>query len=349
MNLKDEPVVKQIAKELGLGRYRNAEQAIREYCIKKVEQLLKLFEHVDDLSKFLDVISSGLGVRFEQIYDDNDLDVLIRKYASSGELAFANLPNQLDNKTDAVLIRLLRQKEWKFVAVIDCRGNKKYKAYFSKWHEIAHVLTMSPQTEIQFRRTPTIKKDPEEQMVDRVAGDLAFYSPLFMPELLTRAKIDKRLSFDNIEDLRKKVCPDSSREATIRAAVYRSPFPQLLIIASYALKKQDERLINADQENLFRNDHDVLSSLKLRAVEATGNENAKKVGLWIHRNMEIPNDSIITKVFNTAPANVSAIQIEDLDWWKHSRGQLDSMPIQVEAMKIGRRVFALIKKTKFID
>lgn len=344
MNLKDEPVIKQIAKELGLGRYRNAEEAIREYCVKKVEQILKSFERVDDLSKFLDIISSTLGVRFEQIEDDNELEVLINKYASNGELGFVDLHNQLDDKTDAVLIRLSRQKQWKYVAVIDCRGNKKYKAYFSKWHEIAHVLTMSPQAVFQFRRTPTIKKDPGEQMVDRVAGDLAFYSPLFMPELLTKTKIDKRLSFDNIEELRKKICPDSSREATIRAAAYRSPFPQLLIIARYALKKQDERLINADQTNLFQNDHDVLSSLKLRAVEVSSNEDAKKIGLWIHRNMEVPLESIITKVFDTAPPNVSTIQTENLSWWKHSRGQLEDMPILVEAMNIGQRVFALIKK-----
>jgi len=344
MNLKDEPVIKQIAKELGLGRYRNAEEAIREYCIKKVIELLKSFEHVDDLSKFLEIVSSGLGVKFEHIEDDTELEVLIKKYTSKGELAFVDLPNQLDDKTDAVLIRLSKQQQWKYVAIIDCRGSKKYKAYFSKWHEIAHVLTMSPQAVFQFRRTPTIKKDPEEQMVDRVAGDLAFYSPLFMPELLTRVKIDKRLSFDNIEVLRKKICPDSSREATIRAAVYRSPFPQVLIIARYALKKQDERLISSDQTNLFQTDHDVLSSLKLRAVEVTGNNDAKKVGLCIHRNMEVPLESIITKVFDTAPPNASAIQTENLSWWKHSRGQLEYMPILVEAMKIGQRVFALIKK-----
>ncbi len=343
MKLEDIPAIKQMAKELGLGKYRNAERAIREYCVKKIEQLLKPFGDVGDLTRFLEIVSSSLGVKFEQIEDDYQLGELIRIYTSQGEIAFADLHNQLDDETDAVVYRLLKPKQWKYTAVIDCRGYKKYRAYFSKWHEVAHVLTMSPQESFQFRRTPAEKKQPKEQMVDRVAGDLAFYSPLFLPELLAVIKIDKRLSFDNIDDLRRKVCSDASREATIRAAVQRSPIPQLLVIARYGLKKQQERSIKARQVELFPEDQD-LSSLKLRAVEVTGNTEVAKSALWIHRNMEVPQESIITEVFDNASSDISFLRIENLDWWKHSRGQLTTMDIQVEARKIGKRVFALINK-----
>ncbi len=341
MKLEDMTAIKQMAKELGLKRYRNAENAIREYCVNKVEELIKPFKSINNLDGFLEIVSSGLGVKFEHIGEDDDLKELISRFASQGEIAFVELYSQLDNETDAVLIRLMRLKQWKYVAVIDCRGHKKFKAYFSKWHELAHVLTMSPQASFQFRRTPAIKKEPTEQMVDRVAGDLAFYSPLFLPELLALIKIDGRLSFDSIENLRIRICPSASREATIRAAVKRCPLPQLLIIADYGLKKQAERLIASEQEELFPFKPD-LSSLKIRAIDVIGNAEATKSGLWIYRNMEVPTESIITELYDNTSSDESVLKTENLDWWKHSRGQLKTMSIQVEARKIGRRVLALL-------
>lgn len=341
--LNDEPEIRQMARGLGLGRRRNIEQAIREFCIERVEKFIKLLGSAKDLGSLLEIISSGLGIRFEEVEDDCELQEIVKKYISQGELCFADLPRQLDDRTDAVLYRLNKIKEWKYIAVIDCREYKKLKSYFSKWHEVAHVLTMSPQESFQFRRTPAIKKEPKEQMVDRVAGDLAFYSPLFLPELLARVKIDGRLSFDSIDDLRRKICPEASREATIRAAVYRCPLPQLLVIARYGLKKQDERLMTSDQEELFPYSPD-LSSLKLRAVDIAVNTVARESGLWIYRNMEVPPESIITEVYDMVTSNESFFKEEDLSLWKHSRGQLKEMPIQVEARKIGQRVFALINR-----
>jgi len=342
MKLKDEPAIKKLAKDLKLGKVRNAEEAIREFCVQQIETLIKTFGEIKDLSTFLEIVSSSLGIRFEEVNNDSDIQRISESYVVN-EPIFADLYRQLDSQTDAILIRLSNRGKWqpKYIAIIDCR-NKRWRAFFSKWHEVAHVLTTPAQTSFQFRRTPALKKDPEEIIVDRIAGDLAFYSPLFLPELLARVKSEKRVTFEIIEDLRQTICPEASKEATIRASVSRSPFPQLLIIAEYGLKKDEERRLSSSQIDLFPRET-TLFEPKLRAVMVTANKAALTAGLWIYQNMEVPQESVIFEAlgdWSSTPATY--IKIENLNWWSHSRGRLDDMDILVEAKKIGDRVFALV-------
>ncbi len=279
--LKDSEVVLRMAKDLGLKRLRDPEKAIREFCVRKVEKIIAPFTQLKDLDNLLEIVSSALGIRFEEVNDDQDISNLARVYTSQGELIFADLAGQLDKMTDAVLIRLKNTRMWKYVAVIDCRGLKKTRAYFSKWHEVAHVLTESRQPAL-FRRTPKDLKAPEEKLADRIAGDFAFYTPLFLPELLARTKSTKRLTFDIIEELRKTVCPSASREATIRGAISRAPFPQLLVIADYGLKKEEERRVSQlKQMELFSVEEGIPFEPKLRAVQVASNETARQSGLQI--------------------------------------------------------------------
>lgn len=344
MKLKDDPAIHRLAKKLGLGSPRNPEQAIREFCILEVQKLIKTLGRIDGLDKFLEVVSSGLGIKFEEVHNDVDLERISRKYLERGEINFADLQRQLDDNTDAILATFNNRKSWehRYIAVIDCRGFKKIRAFFSKWHEVAHVLTSPAQAELQFRRTPAIKKDPEEAIVDRVAGDLAFYSPLFLPELYFLVGEKHRLTFDIIEQLRKKVCKDASREATIRAAVARCPHPQLLVIADYGIKKKQER--DLMQANLPIWEMPI--EPKLRAIEVIGNEAASEKGLWIYRNMEVPRESVIQDAILDESALVVYRRVENLEWWTHSRGHLNAMDIFVEAKRTGNRVFALISCTE---
>lgn len=339
--LRDSEVIRKIAKELKLGRFKDSERAIREFCIRKVEKIIEPFGKIGNLNDLLGIVSSALGIRFEEVLEDEDLFAIRDTYVAQKELMLAELPRLLDPLTDAVLIRLMNSRAWKYVAVIDCRGIKKARAYFTKWHEVSHVLTESPQPAL-FRRTPVQKKDPEEMLVDRIAGDLGFYTPLLLPELLARTKTTGKLTFDVIEDLRQLVCPGASRESTIRGAVSRAPFPQLLVIADYALKKSEERAMSSSQMDLFPRDN-ILHEAKLRAVDVIANGPAKQKNLHIHRNMEVPKESVITEAYREESLNPKPHSgTENLDWWKHSHGELPSRPIHVQAMKIGRRVFALV-------
>ncbi len=344
MKLKDTPAVKDMAKKLGLARGSNAEQAIREYCVRKVEKIIDPLGRPNDLNQLLAIVASSLRLKFEEVNADDDLWEISQKYLGRGEIIFGDLHHQLDDETDAIVISLTHTQSWepKYVAVIDCRGHKAWKAYFSKWHEVGHVLAQPAQLSLKFRKTPSKKKEPEEQIVDRVAGDLAFYSPLFLPELLARVQKDKRLTFAVVEELRTTICSAASREATIRGAVSRTPFPQLFVVADYGFKKDEQRIINTTQMDLFP-DNKIPFLPKLRAVEVIGNASAQKTGLGIHPNMEVPEESIVAEAYHD-PNSTHQIYsaTENLNWWKHSRGELETMPIYVEATKVGNRVFALI-------
>jgi hypothetical protein len=113
------------------------------------------------------------------------------------------------------------------------------------------------------------------------------------------------------------------------------------VIADYGYKKEEERRINTTQTELFP-DNEIPCLPKLRAVEVIPNTPATRVGLWIHPNMEVPVESVITKAYHDPNGHQVYAAKENLNWWKHSRGELPAMPIHVEAAKAGNRVFALI-------
>ena len=347
MKIKDSPVIIQKAKELGLRRSVDAEKAIRKYCVKRVENIIKSFGEVKDLNQLLEVVSSSLKMKFEEVNSDYSLQEISKKFLANGELFFKNLPRELDDKTDGVLVRLNNVKPWEpmFVAVIDCRGYKAWRAYFSKWHEVGHVLTMTTsQISFQFRRTPTLKKTPEEQIVDRVAGGLAFYPRLFLPALKAAVGETKRITFEVVEQLRMTICVGASREATLRGSIIQALLPQLLVIADYGFKKEEENVLNSPQIRLFHG-RKTRFKPKLRAIEVIGNDAASKTCLRIHRNMEVPQNSIIAEAYEDMFGTGQVYcRLENLSWWKHSRGQLDDIPIWVETKKFGDRVFALISQ-----
>ena len=60
------------------------------------------------------------------------------------------------------------------MAVIDCRGGKLARRFFTRWHEIAHRLTTHADRgdeEPAYRS----EHDPIERMMDEIAGHVGFY------------------------------------------------------------------------------------------------------------------------------------------------------------------------------
>jgi hypothetical protein len=78
--------------------------------------------------------------------------------------------------------------------VIDARGSKASRVYFTKWHELAHLLTLTDQLRLSFRRTHVAKifNPPEEALMEVIAGHFAFYGPFVKPHL------SGTISFDTI-------------------------------------------------------------------------------------------------------------------------------------------------------
>ncbi len=99
------------------------------------------------------------------------------------------------------------------VAVIDCRGDKAARVYYTKWHEIAHVLTLADETRTCFKRTHSSLnvEDLEERMMDMIAARLGFLPAMTIKFM--RAFGD--INFEAVDELREQLCPGASRQASL--------------------------------------------------------------------------------------------------------------------------------------
>jgi hypothetical protein len=143
-----------------------------------------------------------------------------------GEKIFAGLDKELSEDVFAITYRRNNRETWEpeFVSVIDARGAKALRAYFTKWHELAHLLTLTDQLRLSFRRTHIAKdfNSPEEALMELIAGHFGFYGPMIKPH------ISGAISFDAIETLRQKALPGS--KPTIRSDRRRESMAAAVLI-----------------------------------------------------------------------------------------------------------------------
>src|SRR5437870_3143412 len=148
----------------------------------------------------LDLAASKLGTKFEETHSDEELDDVRVRYSRQGEKAFASLHEELLAQVFGVTFGRTARKPWEFpfVSVIDCRGEKRFRSYYTKWHELGHLLILTDQMRLSFRRTHAVHdhKDPEESMVDVIAGTFGYFRDIVRP----MAK--GALSWENIEAVR---------------------------------------------------------------------------------------------------------------------------------------------------
>jgi hypothetical protein len=132
-----------------------------------------------------DLTASKLGTKFEEIHSDDELDEVRERYLRQGEKAFASLQEELSAQVFGVTFRRTSRRSWElpFVSVIDCRGEKRFRSYYTKWHELGHLLILTDQMRLTFRRTHfgLEDKDPEEALVDVIAGAFGFLPELVRP------------------------------------------------------------------------------------------------------------------------------------------------------------------------
>jgi hypothetical protein len=271
------------------------------------------------LTTLVDWVASKLGVIFEIVESDEDLVALQRRYAAQGETGFVGLALGLQAADCYGGTVALDHPRFgiKYVAVIDCRGEKRYRSYFTKCHEIGHLLLKTKQQLLVFRRTHESRSHPEEQLVDRVASRLGFYPPLLQPYFVAP------LSFDLVNTVISELCPEASRESAIRGVVGAWPRPAAWLRAQLRLKR-------AEQEHVQEGFALVPPpAAKLRISDPPALSDAATFAL--HQNMRVPTNSIITAVFNGALAGEAR---EDLSWWDVSGRHLPSLPIRVLARRV---------------
>lgn len=335
--LDSKPQIWTLAADLGLTPSEKPSRTIIAFVTRRIKQIARKFS-CTSLNDLLAAVAGEVDTIFEEIHTTEDLRKIQAKYIGKGEHGFANLEGELRGQKDyAITIRRLHKESWEpqFVSVIDCRGEKVFRSYFSKWHELAHLLTLTPQMRLVFRRTHSSAavQDPEERLMDAIAGELGFFRA-FLPDDL-RGEI----SFAMIERIRQEYCPEASRQAAMIGIVKSLPRPCILVSAELALRKKDA--LEASQIVLDMGLKEPIPAL--RAVHVTVNDAAREEGILLHRQWRVPRESVIARVFDCGGHGEST---EDLSWWKTSGGsQLPNCPVLVKARKEWDSVVALLVPT----
>jgi hypothetical protein len=319
-SLKSNIQIWRLAADLRLNRDADPVASIVAFCRKRVRAIQREFGS-QTLGDLLSAVAARVDTLFIEVHTDADVARVSAEYARRGEVIFVTLAEQLAPNVYAITFRLTRPTEVdrQYVSVIDCRGEKGWRAYFSKWHELAHLLTLTEQGRLKFCRThaePEIK-DPEEALMDVIAGEVGFLSDLVLPHT------GGEISFDKIAELRERLCSEASQQASLIGFVKAWPAPALLVHARLGLRAAQRRA----QAQRLLGFHDAPEPV-LRAVHVTQNSAADQTGFSIPRNMRVPPRSIIHSV---SPGSKAVAAIEDLGWWESQGRSLDSRQIKVIA------------------
>lgn len=325
--------IRKVAKRLGISLRGNIENSIIEYCKREVDKLITSRVHPKNLIDLLNYVATSLGVTVKEIHEDKDLDQLEQEIPPESEPVIGRLRKELDDQTDALILERKNKHPWEqpYLAVINCRGSHSLKKYFSKWHEIVHLLLDGKQLRLAFRRTPSFKREPEEILVDRIAAALAYHPAYLDPALEEETFSNGKLSFDMIDRIREKLAPEASRLSTMIACIKKAKGPVCFIRARFGFKKDEERLLMAMEHQL---EEKFAPVMKLRVREATSSRKLEELGLRFHKNMEIPSTSIIGKAFEGSDYD-SYIGTELLQAWTTSKdGPIGFGKIEIEAKRI---------------
>lgn len=346
MRLANSPQVKRLARELGLTARGNCVERIVAFAMDRARSILDGFD-VGDLDVMFRLIANRLRLGVEFIRSDADITRIAAEYAACHSYLLQRLKEEfLQADTEGITLETDSGdgRSIRYLAVVDARGARATRAYFTAWHEVVHLLIYPPQLSfVGFRRTPTpelIQKDPIESLVDSIAGRLAFYDPIFKPALREAMRAFGGLTFDAIEAARRSTVPNASMHSAMVAGVRLCGLAALCVSVEYRYKKREAREVTSAQGTLALGlGH---PQRQLRVVTVGRNEWAAAAGLEIFPNMRVPTRSIIA----TASAQQCDVTIdadEDQDWWETSEeGPLASLPIRVEAMRRGRFVYALV-------
>jgi hypothetical protein len=328
------------AKRLGLAVTGDAEGTLVQHALGKVREWIAIHGRPLNLSELLAQIATSFHLEIVEIHDDSDIDELHARIPPSREPVLARLAAELDDHTEALVMQRQYREDWEmpYLAAINCRGWHKYRKYFSKWHEVVHLLLDGKQLKFAFRKTSAAKKHPQERLVDKIAGALAFHPDLFDPVFARQVQSAGGLSFDMIERVREEIAPDASRESTIYACLRACSEPMYFLKARMKYKRSEEQQLT-DLLSGITSDENA-PQRKLRLDTSTASPVAQRSGVRLHENMEVPTDSIVAQAFRDGGAR----GFEQLEIWQTSKQDpIGTGPIEVEAVRYADEVWALMK------
>lgn len=332
--LKYSRSVQTLAHDLGFGLSVNPVGEILRFCETKIEIIMRGMPDCETLDVMLDWVANKVGTIFEVITNDEDLQKIKKHYLQKREFGFLKLEELFADENDlGVTVKLLNAEEWEpqFVSVIDCRGVKGCRAYFTKWHEIAHILTKpSGKAMFTFSHASAASGEPVEKLMDLIAGKIGFYAAI------SSRHIEGEITFEAIETLRQKLCPQASRQSALINFTKFWSTPCILILAQNAYKKNEEAQLA--QGSFFFHEQPLP---ELRAVRVAPNDAARELsGFSIFQNMRVPAASIISLLLQNGQFYGKAF--EDLSWWESKGNHLPAFNVRVEARRTNDTVDALI-------
>ena len=314
-----------------LGLCGTPVEAIINFCQKQIDSWVEEAGGVDSIDKLETLVSCRLNLIFEEVWNDADLDDLKERYVQKGEIVFAHIvQNDLTSETFGTMVRL---KDGSHVAVIDCRGEKAARRFFTRWHEISHLL-VEPDCEQQvFRETD----EPLEKLMDQIAGRVGFYPSIFEPIFAQNLPSGKLLTFDVVESVRQSFCPHASFQSTLFACLRRVSMPILYLEARLAYSESERRGLK--QLRMFDDDK---PEKKLRVQLSIPNDAASDMKLKTHWNMRVPESSQIYSAFSNIEEEKSGV--ENLNTWTFSKGgYLLDCEVFVQARRVDQFVMATIQ------
>ena len=323
------------ATRLGLPSHGpDSDIAIVDYCRRAISRLTAEHGLPPNMGKLLEWVASCLDVEFVEIHSDEDLAELARKITLGADPALALLMKELDDDTDAITIQRRAPKPWerRYLAVINCRGQHYHRRFFTKWHELAHRLLDGEQLALAFRQTPVDRKDPEEILVDKIAGEIAFFPDIVGPRA-RECLAEFGLTFRAIDALRESVAQEASRQATAFALLRYVDHPAWYLRCAVSLKRSEAR------EARSRNGS-TKPVPKLRVQEASPNDPASRSGVRIHQSMRVPESSLIARAHVAGRDRTGSEQLDE--WETSSGGPIGSGQLFVDAEVMGSEVLAFV-------
>ena len=320
--------LKQLARNLHIPDSGDCLRELREHAIASVQQMLKEWS-VETIAELRSLVADKLSVKIEFIGEDQDAERLAEKYGQvmSG---FRQLLRAEFVKSDTEGLLIDNPKPGKggrdYLVIVDARGVRKARAYFTAWHELAHLLLYPRRQAVfeGFRRAPTPEaklKDPVESAVDHIAGLLAFWEPLFKPALLNAAS--GGLSLEAIERACMEVAPGASLQSACLSAVRIWNEPVAFVTAAISPKCDG-----------------TASSLRVQNIVT--NDSAREMGCEVRKQMRIPPASALSKAFGDIFASPHRGVENQADWEVSGRGSLTALGWQVEAVRRGPMVYGLL-------
>jgi hypothetical protein len=323
------PKLRQIARDLHIPESEDAMRDLRDHAIETVRAMLRewTLESIEDLRR---LVADRLSVKLEFVRTDADVARLASEYQHFF-LRFRRLLQKefITGDTEGLLIDNPSPDKGgrRYLAIIDARGARAPRAYFTAWHELAHLLLCPPKQMLfeGFRRSPTDtlkRKDPLESAVDQIAGLLAFWEPIFKPALCDASA--GGLSFGAIETASDIVAPGASLYAASLAAIRLWEGPAIFLTAEEATKTDG-------------------TGYALRVQTIIPNDLAKSANPRIRKCMRVPPES---SLYQTFKANVGSERVtsENQEIWEVSGyGNLPSLRWEVQSLRRGPAVYGLLK------